>query len=268
MDITGSMLVQAREGNFIAERGSNLSEVVQNILFFSNMQLSNEDLSQTLSAGFAIVHSKGKARLIDEILTLKPVALIVDAKYCAQRSMKCDFLLQKIQYSIRATPVFLVNATDVDYISMMADNLIYALIKGPPDFVRLLASLRQYRESSRSRAAATPVRNTVSVPCLLKKLGTSGLIHGRICDLSPKGMKIVLDRDCEDWITGDEIRFSFAKSSDKSSHLDGYGRLRWSEKVAHAPGVVAVKLGLEFCQLPLPTLHEFLDILNTSRASF
>jgi hypothetical protein len=231
------------------------------------MQFSNEALAHAQKEGFAICNSKGKARLIDEILSLRPVALVVDSKYCEQRSMKSQFLLQKVQHSLGNTPVFLMNATDVDYVQLMAENLIYAMMKGKPDLVKLVASLRRYLESNKRRASSATVRNLVALPCLLKKLGASGLLQGQICDLSPKGMKILLERPREEWAVGDEIRFSVAKAGASGAHLDGYGRLRWAEKINDVQGSVKMNLGIEFSQLPLPTLYEFLDILNSSRAN-
>lgn len=244
-----------------------MAGMLKSILFFSNFKVPSDVLSEVNSAGFEVVYSKGKARLIDEILTLKPAALVVDGKYCSERGLKCDFLLQKVRHSIRETPVFLVNTTDVDYVKLMADNLIYAIMKDQPDFKRLLSSIQRYFEAGRARAELTRIRSSVSLPCLLKKLGTSGVLQGKICDLSPKGMKIIVERASDDWIAGDEVRFSFSRIGEKSAHLDGYGCVRWFEKVGGASDPQGVQLGLEFSQLPLPTLYEFLEILNSSRSA-
>ncbi len=241
-------------------------ENVQNILFYSNTEFSSEESEKAKSSGYNIVYSKNKARLIDDIISSKPVAILIDGQYCEQRKMKAVFLLQKIRSVAKARPVFLVNASHVDHVDLMVEELVYAVISGLPNVARIITALDKFLDARKQGYGPGRIRNTVQVPCLLKKLGTSGLLHGNICDLSPKGMKIVLERSCEDWTAGDEIRFSIPKKSDKTLHLDGYGRLRWTEKQNADEGVGRVQLGLEFSQLPLQTLHEFLDLLNASRA--
>ena len=243
-----------------------MDEQLKDVLIFSNMQFESPQLSKANADGFSLVYSKGKARLVDEILSIRPVGLVIDADYCQRRGMTCQFLLQKVQHSLGNTPAFLINGKELDYIKLMADNLLYAIIQGKPDLGKISSSLKKYLESNKRRSELTRVRNDVSVPCLLKKLGTSGLVQGKICDLSPKGMKIVLDRPCDEWAIGDEIRFSFTGATQKGGHLDGYGRLRWYEKNNVPPSGATARMGLEFSQLPQPTLYEFLDILNASRS--
>jgi hypothetical protein len=237
------------------------------ILSYSNIAFAADTIGKSQQEGFEIVASKGKSRIIDEIISLKPFAVAIDGVYCESRSMKATFLLQKIRHVVQTTPVFLFNSDDANHVKLMADDLVYAVITGPADLGKLTCAIKKYINTPKRGGRSERVRSQVQLPCLLKKLGTSGLMQGKICDLSPKGMKIVLERPCDDWSTGDELRFSIPKKSDTTSHLDGYGHLRWSKKQEVGNGFFNVHLGVEFSQLPLPTLYEFLDLLNNTRAA-
>lgn len=244
-----------------------MDELRHMILIYSNASFNCEALSKANQEGFELIYSKGKSRLIDEILSIKPFAVLIDGEYVSQRSMKPAFVLQKIKHVVRSTPVFLFNSAEVDHVQLMAEDLVYAVITGRPDLSKLISAVKRYISTPKRGANSDKVRTPVQLPCLLKKLGTSGLLHGKICDLSPKGMKIILEKPCDEWMTGDEIRFSIPRKNDSSSHLDGYGHLRWSQKQNVGQGFVNVQLGVEFSQLPLTTLYEFLDLLNSSRAA-
>lgn len=244
-----------------------MSEFRHTILIYSNAIFSSEALAKANQEGFELIYSKGKSRLIDEILSNRPFAVLIDGDYVGQRSMKPAFLLQKIRHVVRSTPVFLFNSFETDHVKLMAEELVYAVVSGNPDLSKLIDVIKKYISTPKRGAQSDKVRNKVQVPCLLKKLGTSGVLSGKICDLSPKGMKIILDKPCDEWSAGDEIRFSIPRKNDSSSHLDGYGHLRWSQKQNVGQGFVNVQLGVEFTQLPLPTLYEFLDLLNSSRAA-
>ena len=243
-----------------------MSEISRRVLFFSNLQFTESELLSFASKGYSLVSSKGKARLIDEVLSLKPFGLVIDVKYCAQRSLPCSFILQKLQHSLTGIPVFLINGTNINYLELIQNELVYAFLKDDVSLIRLAGALDQYSQIGKRGGGPDRMRFGVSVPCVMKKLGSSGLAYGQICDLSPKGMKVVLNVEQQDWLAGDEIRFSFNQCGDRGVHLEGYGRLRWALKHEGKPGSQMTRLGVEFSQLPKPTLVEVLEILNDLRS--
>ena len=243
-----------------------MSDKLKRVLFFSNIQVLEADLAELRSKDFDLVFSKGKARLIDEILSDRPFAVVLDAKYCKERSAPVDFLLPKIHKSLNGTPVFLIKASGVERLEILKNDLAYAVLQDESGLAGLWAALLRYGQMVKSAGSSNRIRHGVSVPCLVKKLGTSGLIHGEICDLSPKGMKVLVDRQSLDWTPGDEVRFSFSRIGHKGAHLDGYGQLRWSVTDEVQPGIKVTRMGLEFSQLPAPTLQEFMEMMNTARS--
>jgi hypothetical protein len=235
------------------------------VLFFSNLKISEAEATAFSAAGFSPVFSKGKARLVDEIMTLRPVAVVVDARYCIQRTASASFLLPKIKKSLNGAPVFLINSTCVRNFDLLKANLAYAILPHETSMDKLLSALLNFCMMIRGVSESNRIRHKVSVPCLVKRLGTSGLVKGQICDLSPKGMKIVVDLQPVDWSAGDELRFSFAKAGASTQHFEGHGQLRWSVTDELGPGIKVTRMGLEFSQLPTATLVEFMQILNTAR---
>lgn len=236
------------------------------ILLFSNLKISDQEISSFSAAGFDLVFSKGKARLVDEIIQIRPQTIVIDAIYCNERGASLGFLLPKIQKVLNGTPVFVVNGSGVQHLDLLKNNLAYAVFAKDFSWIKLLSSLINYRQSLKVYPAGQRVRHKVSLPCLVKKLGTSGLIQGKICDLSHHGMKIELDKSSLDWTTGDDVRFSF-KNGQRNVHFEGHGQLKWSITDEITPGMRVIKIGLEFTQLPSTTTLEFMEMINSARVN-
>jgi hypothetical protein len=230
------------------------------------MKIDEQEIASFNAARFDLVFSKGKARLVDEIIRIKPQAIVIDAVYCNERGTSVGFILPKIQKVLNGTPVLLVNGSDIQHLDLLKKNLVYAVFSNKFSWIKLRSTLISYRQSLKIYRAGQAARHTVSVPCLVKKLGTSGLIQGKICDLSHHGMKIELDKSSLDWATGDDVRFSF-KNGDRNVHFEGHGQLRWSVSDEIRPGMRVIKIGLEFTQLPSTTTFEFMDMINSARVN-
>lgn len=76
-------------------------------------------------------------------------------------------------------------------------------------------------------------RVDVSIRCLLKRVGSSGVISGTIVNISQSGLRVECEGLLLEWLEDDEVRFSVSEEHHVfGNHFYGAGRLRW--KQAHS----------------------------------
>lgn len=241
---------------------------LKSLLFVSNQKLTEGQSEDLLAKGFSVFYAKVVDDLSAEISSLRPFALVLDVKYCTANGFSLRVLLQKLNPMVGKVPVFLINASNINYLELLGNDLVYAVLKQDQSIENLGAALIRYQDLYKKHRDHALMRFGVSLPCLVKKLGSSGLLQGVIKDISPKGMRLELELKPDDWTAGDELRFSFTSSKKEgASYLDGFGHLRWSMHEEEKPGIKKVRVGVQFSQLPEPTLQGVLDIVNSARLS-
>lgn len=235
------------------------------VFFVSKQTISNEDVRDFARDGFDLIAQKNFEDLLTSSASRRPFAIIIDGDVCGGQLCSAGGLLSKIQKKLSLPPVFLINATGVQRFELLKSDLAYAVFPLHTKLSAVLPAIIRYDRMLEAAGAKSKIRFGVSMPCLVKKLGASGLLQGEICDLSPNGMKVRVNSEDIDWQTGDEVRFSLNQKVSNSGHLEGYGQLRWSITDEVKPGVKETKLGFAFKQLPTDTLNAFLDLLNEAR---
>lgn len=244
-----------------------MAEGIQNVLYLSCSKLSDQEYDSFKSRGFDITLQNHADLFLHLISSIRPFGLIVDGKLCGSALSSSSGLLQKIQKSYPGVPVFLLNATGAQRYELLKSDLAYAVFPPGANLSTVLAAISRYKSMLQSAGAKSKIRFGVSLPCMVKKLGASGLVQGEICDLSPNGMKVRIDAEQIKWEAGDEVRFSLNQKTSSAGQLEGFGQLRWSITDEVRPGIKETRMGFEFSQLPPPTLHAFLDLLNDARVT-
>lgn len=227
--------------------------------------MSDQEYDSFKSRGFDVKLQNHPDLFLELVSTVQPFGLIVDGKLCGSALASPGGLLQKIQKLYPGVPVFLLNATGAQRYELLKSDLAYAVFPQGANLYTILAAVSRYQCMLQSAGAKSKIRFGVSLPCMVKKIGASGLIQGEICDLSPNGMKVRIDAEQIKWEAGDEVRFSLNQKTSTAGQLEGFGQLRWSITDEVRPGVKETRMGFEFSQLPPPTLNAFLDLLNEAR---
>lgn len=242
-----------------------MAQDIKTVFFVSKKIISHDDATNFKREGFDLISQKCFDEVVADSRTRPPFAIIVDGALCGSQLCSPSGLLSKIQKNVPGAAVFLINATGVQRFELLKSDLAYAVFPNSTKISDLLVSISRYDRMLTTAGAKSKIRFGVSVPCLVKKLGASGLVQGEICDLSSNGMKVRVNSEELNWQTGDEIRFSFDQKTRQAGNLEGFGQLRWSVTNEIKPGVKETRMGFEFSRLPPPTLHAFLDLLNDAR---
>ena len=247
-----------------------MSKITKNIFFFSDLDSSKFTLEKLAASGYTAIFSSDHARLTDQVAAVKPVALVFDCDYCRKKSLRFRGFLERLRQEKPDIPVFLIKASITEFSDLLVAELVYSVVEGIIPGETLARAITSYHELQSRKRGKNPLRFQVTVPCLVKKIGSSGVVHGHICDISPKGMKVELDRDPTHWSEGDELRFSLLISGplpeSDPRHLDGYGHVRWKRLETHLLLTDKVAMGIEFATIPEPTRLGVMQILNTARS--
>ncbi len=242
-----------------------MDELNSKIMYFTDATISSEEGIFLDDRGFEINSCSDKNQLFSDINMLKPVAMIIDVSFCLKKQIACEKLLKRINMTIPSVPVFLTHSRLIDSVQLMAKGLVYAKSIQGLDCAGLCHSLKSFKADKKPRIAMEYYRTPVRLACMVKKLGASGVFEGSIRDLSPRGMKVVLDDPLNDWKSGDEVRFSLGQTSDAQKMLEGFANLRWTRELNGQAGPRGSEIGLEFATLPPEILKTFISTLNDFR---
>lgn len=238
------------------------------IFFFSDM-----DGQEIKKIGFrqskctAVISSNHKTLSVD-VRNHKPGALVIDMDFCRRKSLKVRPFLHSIKKEMMNLLIFLTKSAQIEFEDLIATGIIYSVSIEIPEAEKLFDSVEAFHDQSTKPKDQPEIRREVSFPCLLKKIGCSGLVSATIVDLSSGGMKVKIEGSIEHWETGDEIRYSIIKNpTDTSSHVHGLAKVRWRK--AHTENESAIHLGLMFHGVPPNAITEksTLDGAKTELAS-
>ena len=248
-----------------------MSNITKTIFFFSDIDSSKYSKEKLGTSGYIAIFSSDQTRLSEQIAALKPVALVFDCDYCKKKSLRFRGFLERMKKEKPDIPIFLINAPIAEFSDLLVEELVYSVIEGVIPAETLVQAVSACHKLQVRRLARTPLRYQVTLPCLVKRIGSSGVVHGHICDISPNGMKVVLDQDTTHWSDGDELRFSLliAKRlpASEPQHLDGYGHVRWNRVETNLSSTEQIAMGIEFGVIPTQTRVGVMQILNTARST-
>jgi hypothetical protein len=174
-------------------------------------------------------------------------------------------LLEGLPADLKQLPVYLVNANFSEFESLISRAIVHAVMEHVPDPDTLLESVEKYQEMRRKTGDNHLLRQDLSVPCLIKRIGAAGISDGQVMDLSPQGMKVRVPLDASDWEIGDEVRFSISGSTRFAvkDHIEGRAAIRWTRKLdSNDPAFV---VGLCFVDIPDSSRVQISGMLNDAR---
>lgn len=237
----------------------------QRLFFFTDLGTESPQKRRMIARMPNSIISSNHQTLTADLRSHKPHALIMDISFCKRKSLGVRGFLEGLKSDLKIIPIFLINANFSEFEELISRNVVYAVLPGLPDPQELTNSVARYYAMRKKTGANNVLRQDLSAQCLIKRIGSSGIINGLVVDLSTDGMKVQLPDTVKNWESGDEVRFSIARPEGASAvdHIQGRATIRWTKSPEKGQGASVV--GLSFSEIPEQSRSQLSEMLNNAR---
>jgi hypothetical protein len=177
-----------------------------------------------------------------------------------------DPVLMRISRDCRRTLIYVVTSNSEQRLKLIADDHVQAVFSKLPPVGSLVEIVRRATEIRRAQRGRHTPRYPVRYGCMVKMLGTSGLVEGEVRQLGCGGFMVSLPDSPEKKAVNDPLRFTiFRKDSSGTTRIEGDGEVCWDDTSNISER--GVRLGVKFTKLDAQSKGNLLSCINSLRTT-
>ncbi len=177
-----------------------------------------------------------------------------------------DPALKRLSRDCRRTLIYVVSPNSDKRLKLIADDHVEAVFSELPPLDGLMMIIRRAAEIRTEQRGRTTPRYPVRYGCMVKMVGTSGVVEGEVRQLGCGGFMVSLKEPPLRKTTSDPLRFTiFRKDARGTTRIEGDGEVCWGDTVPIETG--GVRLGVKFTRLDTQSEGNLLACINTLRTT-